>query len=111
MKSSDEKNIMVESDYAVFCSWLSLTIYSLFFFQKSYWPRGKILGGTSSINNLLYIRGSRHDYDEWAEKGCEGWSYEEVLPYFMKAENQKNGKYAKSGNVIDTIYECIVTPV
>ena len=68
-----------------------------FKFQRSYWPRGKVLGGTSSINFLMYLRGSSHDYNEWADKGCKGWSYDEVLPYFKKAENNRNKRYAKTG--------------
>lgn len=55
------------------------------------WPRGKVLGGSSSLNGLLYIRGQKEDYDDWAELGNEGWSYEEVLPYFKKSENQERG--------------------
>ena len=55
------------------------------------WPRGKVLGGTSSINGLLYVRGQHQDYDQWSNSGCTGWSYSEVLPYFRKAENQSRG--------------------
>ena len=51
------------------------------------WPRGKLLGGSSSINGLVYIRGSRADYDDWAAQGCRGWSFDELLPYFRKSES------------------------
>uniref|UniRef100_A0A0B7BKU3 Glucose-methanol-choline oxidoreductase N-terminal domain-containing protein n=1 Tax=Arion vulgaris TaxID=1028688 RepID=A0A0B7BKU3_9EUPU len=54
---------------------------------RSYWPRGKVLGGSSSINAMLYVRGSRHDFDRWATyTGDSGWDYSHVLPYFKKAE-------------------------
>ncbi|KAK7504904.1 hypothetical protein BaRGS_00003932 [Batillaria attramentaria] len=65
--------------------------------NMSFWPRGRLLGGTSNLNSMLYIRGSRHDYDTWAEQGCEGWSYKEVLPYFIKSEDNTNEEYVKSG--------------
>uniref|UniRef100_K1QLR0 Glucose dehydrogenase [acceptor] n=1 Tax=Magallana gigas TaxID=29159 RepID=K1QLR0_MAGGI len=55
--------------------------------QKSAWPRGKVLGGSSSINYMHYMRGSRHDFDGWAKEGCQGWNYKDVLPYFIKSED------------------------
>ncbi|HTW51735.1 MAG TPA: GMC family oxidoreductase N-terminal domain-containing protein [Stellaceae bacterium] len=55
------------------------------------WPRGKVLGGTSSINGMLYVRGNPMDYDNWAQMGCRGWSYEEVLPFFKKSETYRGG--------------------
>lgn len=59
--------------------------------RPMYQPRGKVLGGTSSINGMLYIRGNPLDYDGWRQKGCVGWSWDDVLPYFRKAENQTRG--------------------
>ena len=59
--------------------------------RKLYWPRGKMLGGSSSINAMIVQRGSRADYDQWAEMGNEEWGYEDVLPYFKKMENNEDG--------------------
>jgi choline dehydrogenase len=59
--------------------------------RKIYWPRGKTLGGCSSINGLIYIRGQREDFDHWAALGNAGWGYDEVLPYFIKSEGNQRG--------------------
>jgi choline dehydrogenase len=53
------------------------------------WPRGKVLGGSSSINGLLYVRGQAADFDQWAQLGCTGWSHSDVLPYFRRAESNE----------------------
>ena len=59
--------------------------------RKSYWPRGKVLGGSSSINAMVYIRGQQEDFDEWQALGNEGWGWKSVLPYFKKSEQNSNG--------------------
>jgi len=60
-------------------------------------PRGKVLGGSSSINGLVYIRGQREDFDGWRQAGCTGWGYDDVLPYFRRAEDQVRGADAFHG--------------
>jgi choline dehydrogenase len=59
--------------------------------REIFWPRGKTLGGCSSINAMIYMRGSPLDYDEWERLGNEGWSWDDVLPYFKKAERNERG--------------------
>jgi len=59
--------------------------------RRGYQPRGKVLGGSSSINAMVYIRGQAADYDQWAAQGNPGWSYQDLLPYFKRAENNERG--------------------
>ena len=59
--------------------------------RRGYQPRGKVMGGSSSINAMVYVRGHASDYDEWAAKGCPGWAYEDVLPYFKRSEGNLAG--------------------
>ncbi|NHB56792.1 choline dehydrogenase [Acinetobacter sp. 194] len=66
--------------------------------RKGYQPRGKCLGGSSAINAMVYIRGNRQDYDHWASLGNTGWSYQDVLPYFIKSENNERIHNEYHGN-------------
>ncbi|MEV0292004.1 GMC oxidoreductase [Nocardia sp. NPDC050710] len=61
--------------------------------RRAYLPRGRMLGGSSSLNAMIYIRGARADYDGWAASGADGRSYHEVLPYFLKAADNERGKH------------------
>ncbi len=65
--------------------------------RRLYLPRGRMLGGSSSINAMIYIRGNRADYDGWARAGCEGWSYDDVLPYFKRSEDNERGEDSYHG--------------
>jgi choline dehydrogenase len=63
-----------------------------------YWPRGRMLGGSSSMNAMIYIRGNRHDYDTWRDEyGCSGWGYDDLMPYFRRAEGNSRGADAYHG--------------
>jgi len=77
--------------------------------RRLYWPRGKVVGGSSAINAMIYNRGNRADYDSWREMGNAGWGFAEVLPYFKKSENQERGASEYHGvggpvNVADPRY-------
>jgi choline dehydrogenase len=66
--------------------------------RSIYWPRGRVIGGSSSMNAMIYIRGSRYDYDSWRDDyGCEGWGYTDLLPYFLRAECNSRGASAYHG--------------
>jgi choline dehydrogenase len=65
--------------------------------RQIHWPRGKTLGGSSSINGMLYVRGNPADYDGWAQMGCRGWSFDDVLPFFRKSEDYGPGDPAIRG--------------
>ena len=84
--------------------------------RRMYWPRGKTLGGSSSINAMVYIRGHATDYDHWRQLGNDGWSYRDVLPYFMRSENQERGASELHGtggplNVADQISPAMISKV
>jgi choline dehydrogenase len=65
--------------------------------REIHWPRGRVLGGSSSINGMLFVRGNAADYDGWAQAGCRGWSYEDVLPYFKSVERYAPGDSTHRG--------------
>ncbi len=65
--------------------------------RRIYWPRGKTLGGSSAINGMVYMRGHPNDYDLWVQKGARGWSWDEVLPFFKRSEDQQRGASAAYG--------------
>ncbi|KAL1129800.1 hypothetical protein AAG570_012744 [Ranatra chinensis] len=64
--------------------------------RRCCWTRGKVIGGSSVLNTMLYVRGNRRDYDHWASEGNVGWSYQEVLPYFLKSQDQRNPYLART---------------
>ena len=66
--------------------------------RRLYLPRGRMIGGCSSINAMIYLRGNRLDYDEWSAEGCDGWSYAEVLPYFKRGEDNEHGESEYHGS-------------
>src|SRR5690554_3988308 len=67
--------------------------------RRMHYPQGRTLGGSTSINAMIYLRGSAQDFDHWRDLGNEGWGYEDVLPFFRKAENNErlNDKYHGNG--------------
>jgi len=78
--------------------------------RRLYWPRGKMLGGSSSMNAMIYVRGNRLDFDYWASIGNEGWSFKDVLPYFKKSEMQQRGEseyHGASGPLHVTDLRCV----
>ena len=84
--------------------------------NQCFWPRGKVLGGSSIINAMLYVRGNHRDFDEWADGGCTGWGYKDVIPYFLKSEDilieeLKDSKYHNTGGYlgVSTENEYVIT--
>ena len=65
--------------------------------RRLYWPRGKMLGGSSSMNAMIYMRGARVDYDGWRDLGNAGWGFDDVLPLFKTQENQERGASGEHG--------------
>lgn len=82
--------------------------------RKLFQPRGKVFGGSSSINGMLYVRGSASDFDGWQQAGCEGWSWSDVLPYFRKSQHQERGEDDLNGvggpiNTADVVERDVVS--
>lgn len=81
--------------------------------RRLYWPRGRVLGGSSSINGMVYIRGHSSDYDRWAQLGCTGWGWDDVLPYFKRAEDSERGEteFHGSGGPLHTSKRSMENPL
>ncbi|XP_057381030.1 glucose dehydrogenase [FAD, quinone]-like [Daphnia carinata] len=85
--------------------------------NKCNWPRGKVLGGSSVLNYMLYVRGNKKDYDDWAALGNTGWSFDNVLPYFIKSEDNRNPyiaantKYHGTGGYLTVQEPAYTTPL
>jgi choline dehydrogenase len=81
--------------------------------RRMHCPRGKVLGGSSSINGLVYVRGNPADFDRWEEEGANGWSYADVLPYFRRAENRRDGgnEYRGTDGPLATRYGELKNPL
>lgn len=68
--------------------------------RRSRWPRGRVLGGSSVLNYMLYVRGNARDYDRWEQSGNPGWSWSEVLPFFIKSEDNQDPETMGNGKFI-----------
>src|ERR1700676_2713090 len=81
--------------------------------RRMHTPRGKVLGGSSSINGLVYVRGNPQDFERWAEEGAAGWSYRDVLPYFKRAESREEGgdHYRGGTGKLQTRYGSVSNPL
>lgn len=81
--------------------------------RELYWPRGRVIGGSSSINSMMHVRGNAADYDEWAKLGNAGWSYDEVLPYFLRSEHNErvSSPYAGRGGPLNIADQRSVNPM
>ncbi|OYY31164.1 MAG: choline dehydrogenase [Azorhizobium sp. 35-67-15] len=76
-------------------------------------PRGKVIGGSSSVNGMVYVRGNPHDFDRWEEEGARGWGYRDVLPYFQRAEGRQEGgdEYRGASGQLATSYGPVENPL
>ena len=81
--------------------------------RRLHTPRGKVLGGSSSINGLVYVRGNAQDFDRWEQEGAAGWNYAAVLPYFRRAETRADGgdEYRGDSGPLQTRYGTLSNPL
>ena len=73
-----------------------------------YWPRGRVWGGSSALNAMVYIRGHAYDYDGWEDAGAKGWSYADCLPYFRKAQTHELGNFYCIQYYVGEVYVILV---
>lgn len=71
--------------------------------RRSRWPRGKVLGGSSVLNVMLYVRGNKNDYNQWAANGADGWSWEQIFTYFLKSEDNQDHQFVANGKLFNSI--------
>lgn len=67
---------------------------------------GKMLGGSSNLNAMFYYRGNRKNYDDWQAQGARGWSYNDVFPYFLKLEDNRDFRFLRKGKQIKIVFLC-----
>ena len=113
--------LITVSTYSTLPIYLSLVVrYNRIFCllgHRCNWPRGKVLGGSSVLNYMLYVRGNKRDYDRWAAEGNTGWSFDDVLPYFKKSEDNRNPyvaantKYHSTGGYLTIQEPAFRTPL
>jgi len=96
----------------MFCCWtwrVCMCVDMVLRWQQVFMPSGRMLGGSDSFSNMIYARGNPQDYDVWASMGATGWSYDDILPYFIKSENNRNS-FFKTSRTFLSIFWLLAVP-